>query len=106
YLAWPGWGRRWWNEKEPGRYMELVNTEGAARSGGERLSKDEAELEALMLGLRLVDGIKKTGFERRFGKSPAGSLCREGLIDRGLIRDTGENIALTEKGILFSNEVF
>ncbi len=108
YISSPGWGRRWWNESDASVYMERVEVGGEARAGGEALKRDEAVLEALMLGLRRLDrGIDGRAFKSRFGSCPKDSFKRWGeLKAEGLLKGSGEDILLTPKGALLSNEVF
>jgi oxygen-independent coproporphyrinogen-3 oxidase len=58
--------------------------------------------------LRLTQGIDLTEYEKRFGidltEKYAGDLMR--LKDLGLIEYAENRLRLTNKGFLFSNEVF
>lgn len=106
YLRYPGWGRRWWNRPYFPHYMEALDKKGSHVLGKETLKEDSAKLEAIFLGLRLLKGIGKNGFKKRFGSPPEAFLQWERLTELGLVKDKGDRISLTEKGILFSNEVF
>jgi len=68
----PGRGERWRNEPNPQRYMRQQTLEVEV----EELGPDEIIREALMLGLRTVDGMNLAATERRAGQSP-----REGRED-------------------------
>jgi putative oxygen-independent coproporphyrinogen III oxidase len=89
-------GRRWWNLRPPHQYMENVAGKGLPIGGEERIIGSEAELEALLLGLRLNRGVP-------------GSLVppevAEDLIGRGLARFRGTRFALTDRGMLLASEV-
>lgn len=50
-------GTRWWNERSAPRYIELMQTEGSARSGEESLSPRQRLEEHVMLGLRWREGF-------------------------------------------------
>lgn len=62
----------------------------------------------MVLGLRMLEkGIDGGSFKERFGVYPRQALAGcDGLVSRGLVRFTGEDIRLTEEGALLSNEVF
>ncbi len=74
----------------------------------EQIEGKKELLEILMLGLRMAEGIhlkeveKRTTIRVQNQFSDAISHCRE----EGLLRLEGDQMALTEKGMLFSNEVF
>lgn len=106
FLSKPGWGRRWWNVPGPYEYMESVEKGESAVEDQEELTRIDAMLEAVMLGLRMVDeGLKGGSFKKRFGLSPFEALTGwDNLISDGLIETRGEDILLTSKGLLFLNE--
>ncbi|MEE9613898.1 MAG: radical SAM family heme chaperone HemW [Thermodesulfobacteriota bacterium] len=108
YLDRPGWGRRWWNERKIERYMARVEETGSPEAGGEELKKEEAAAESMMLGLRTSVGVNAAAFTDRFGFPPHRALDFERFEKEGLIRyeGKGKNLSLTEKGMLFSNELF
>ncbi|MDF2674851.1 MAG: oxygen-independent coproporphyrinogen oxidase, partial [Clostridiales bacterium] len=64
--------------------------------------------EYMFLGLRMIEGISKKDFKKRFGediKIIYGNEIRD-LIQKGLINENKNDIVLTPKGIDFSNQVF
>lgn len=66
--------------------------------------EDKAE-EAVMLGLRLSDGIDlRSPRLSPFRAAPSESLL-DGLVTQGLLRRQGSRIALTDRGFLVSNQV-
>ena len=73
----------------------------------ETLSPADRELEYIMLGLRLADGIDEADFSRRFGHGfwdTFGARC-EALVRGGyLLRGEGR-VALTERGFPVSNAI-
>lgn len=108
YLSSPSWGVRWWNEASPASYMRLINDTGVAIAGEERLTKKETLEEGLFLGLRKTTGINTDWFLKRFG-APLKDLYVSkiaALKKEGLLYEDGNNIRLTRKGLLLSNEVF
>lgn len=106
YISGPGWGRRWWNIIGPYEYMERVERGESPKEGEEELGRTDAMMEAVMLGLRMVDeGLKGGPFRERFGVSPVEGVAGwDGLISEGLVETRGEDIILTSKGFLFLNE--
>ena len=100
------WGARWWNVKDPDRYMSTVETVGTAEASSERLTKDEAMTEAVFCGLRNLSGIDTGEFSARFGVEPEEAMDFERLSEAGLVERDGDRLRLTAKGIIFSNEVF
>lgn len=107
YLSSPDWGVRWWNEKDPLRYVEQTKNAGHAAAGMERLTHEEAITEGIFLGLRRVKGIDLDWFAGRFQVSWTGSLREriDVLKSHGLIREGDNALSLTRKGILVSNDV-
>jgi oxygen-independent coproporphyrinogen-3 oxidase len=76
----PGRAERWRNEPNPRRYMRLHTLEAEV----EELGPDEIIREALMLGLRTVDGTDLVATERRAGRNPREG--REAEIERAIER--------------------
>lgn len=71
------------------------------------LSRKEAAAEAVILGLRLSDGIDPTDIEARFGVNIVSAL-REAcspFMDRGLMTAQGTRIRISEEGWLISNAI-
>ncbi|HJM75150.1 MAG TPA: radical SAM family heme chaperone HemW [Dehalococcoidia bacterium] len=112
-------GQRFANLDAPTRYIEAVDEtfEERARSGGGTMlqiaggeTPDEATLraDAMILGLRLIDGVSVADFEQRFGASPDAIFGE--AIERhtglGLLERDGDRLRLTPRGLLLSNEVF
>ncbi len=106
YLSSPGWGIRWWNNKNPEAYMDGVMHGGECAIGMERLSRENAILEAIFLGLRKAEGIEIVSFIDRFGVSPLDCLPRSGSHLSRLIREERGFLSLTPEGLLLADEVF
>ena len=124
-------GCRFWEEKNPRRYVTKVGELKSRMGWGELLARDaEAMSEALgsggpvsevevisemlemgetmMLGLRLLDGVSVEGFRERFGQSLEsvfGPDLRD-LEELGLLEKEGDRWRLTVRGRLLGNEVF
>ncbi len=103
-----GGPHRWANERDARRYTELIETTGDAVTERTTLSDDEAQAEALFLGLRLMRGVDTRLHATRYGVNVreryADDLAR--LQEAELIEFSGENLRLTRRGVLLSNEVF
>lgn len=99
---------RYANERDTAKYVALVETRGA--SVVERIALTEKQLSAefAFLNLRLTRGLDLGEFRGRFGYDLghefAGEL--ESLVAAGLITVSNRHIRLTNKGMLYSNEVF
>ena len=112
-------GNRLANVNAPQRYVEAVNESYEERqakghgalhqiTAGETADAATALADALILGLRLTDGVEVAPFEVRFGASletsfgPALAKYEAlGILDRGDGR-----LRLTDRGLLLSNELF
>ena len=73
----------------------------------ERQTEQEAMEEFMFLGLRKTKGVSEMDFQERFGNSLDsiyGNVIQE-AVQNGFLKREKENIALTEQGILFSNQV-
>lgn len=100
--------RRWSNERDAARYTELIEEGRSPVVEAVELSREEAQAEAVFLGLRLLRGISLSEHRVRFGvdlrKEKAEDLSR--LREAGLIELAGDFLKLTRTGALLSNEVF
>jgi len=89
-------GRRWWNLRPPGTYIETL-AEGRPPTGGEEVpDAEERRLEQLLPGLRLAEGVPTAWLPEGVAEEFAG---------RGLARVDGDRFTLTEPGMLLANEV-
>jgi oxygen-independent coproporphyrinogen III oxidase len=72
------------------------------------LSLEDEISEFMFLGLRLIDGIKKDRFKKRFNLNVEGVYPDEieELVSQGLLINDKESLRLTTKGVEFSNQVF
>jgi len=100
-------GIRYMNHRLPAAYIAAVRSQGIAVATRERPSPLEQAEEALMLGLRLAEGIGISAFTVRFGLpdsavDPAVLARLEGL---GLIEVRGGRLRLTEAGLPVSDSV-
>lgn len=97
--------QRYANERDTSKYVSLIERGEPAEVYREKI--DQAS-EAVFLGLRLNAGIELAGYEERFGVTLQGRFGEDlrRLEDLDLIEISRDNLRLTSKGMLFSNEVF
>jgi oxygen-independent coproporphyrinogen-3 oxidase len=89
-------------------YIEAIEGGESPVAGREDLAASTVAGEALMLGLRLLEGVDREQFRREWGGAPA-ELFPEGTafgLRRGWLEETGRRLRLTAEGLLFSDEVF
>ena len=100
----------------PNRYIELVQEASAATGSRamrhlvnvEPITPDVAAADALILGLRLIDGVDVAEFAQRFGvdvDARYGETLAE-FTSYGLLERSNGRLRLTRRGRLLSNELF
>jgi len=101
-------GRRWWNERAPGRYIEIATASGRAETGAETTDGETAAGEFVFLNLRLRAGFRINDFDRRFvvGFDSLYGERAARLIEDGLLERDDGNIRLTERGLELADSVF
>jgi putative oxygen-independent coproporphyrinogen III oxidase len=101
------YGCRWWNEKNPSRYMSNVTKSGDAIAGSEEADLHKAAGEFMFSGLRLIEGVSSNAFAHRFGKKPAQFFPQiaEWLND-GLMEEKEASLRLTPRGLMLANSLF
>ncbi len=99
--------RRYSNTKDPQLYMERIAKVGSAVEEQEDLTRAQVISETIFLGLRLLEGINVQDLDRQFEEpiSKAFASIIEDLKCNGLLEGE-DQIRLTSKGVLLSNEVF
>lgn len=99
-------GVRWWNGKNPFRYLESAGR--PIVGGSERVVGRHAMGEMAFTALRTTDGLPDAAFGAAFGTEPAAIFGEtfSRLEARGLlVRDSGRT-RLTERGFLLSDSIF
>ena len=100
-------GSRWKNVSETARYVDAVERGAPAAEPCRRLSAEERLGDALITGLRLVEGVRLADVERRHGVDLRARYGAD--VDRfaaaGWMVDAGGRWRLTRAGMLVSNEV-
>ncbi len=112
-------GRRFAVVDAPNRYAEAVSetlaerrATGSARmrqiASGETPSPAQERSDALILGLRLREGVADAAFRERFGVTPE-EACGEAIrhhLATGLLEREGGVTRLSDRGLLLANEIF
>lgn len=99
--------KRFSNTSDFDKYINSKNFESIIEVH-EKQGKEEKAKEFMMLGLRKIEGISISEFERRFRINPLFYFRFEisKLTDEGLIEVDLDNIKLTKKGLDLANLVF
>jgi oxygen-independent coproporphyrinogen-3 oxidase len=99
---------RWSNERDPARYISLIERGESPIIERMSLTEEDARSESIFLGLRLMRGVDLENYRSVFGddlrKKSNGELAR--LVDAGLVEIEQDLLKLTTRGALMSNEVF
>jgi oxygen-independent coproporphyrinogen-3 oxidase len=99
-------GQRTVRHKKPENFLSAVARNGHGLSEEEALTQEEAAHEALVMGLRLTEGIdtqalaNRIGVERLVEESAVARLQKLGLLDR-----QGTRLAVTPAGRLLLDSV-
>jgi oxygen-independent coproporphyrinogen-3 oxidase len=100
--------RRWANERELVRYVEMIERHHRAIVEETRLTKADRQAEAVFLGLRMMQGFSFNAYQQMFGadlrEQHEKDLKR--FREAGLIECSDDLLKLTRAGALLSNEVF
>lgn len=98
---------RYRNVPDTAEYVRSVEAGRRPRVQQERLSREHRARETMMLQLRLIEGVPRGEFRRRFGGDPAEIFAEvvERHVALGLLSVTDERIALTRRGLLLADSV-
>ena len=93
--------RRWWNHRALDDYAKRITRGERAVEAGESLDGEALALEALMLGLRTVEGIDLAGYRSRYGVDLPGLNRRliATLVGDGLVRCDASALRPTRSGL-------
>lgn len=86
------------NVESPGEYVDRIRQRRSPRLSSTPANRDE---ERFFVGLRLTEGIRPDAAEWTRFEAPIQRFLTEGLLAR-----EGEQLRLTNRGVLLSNEVF
>ena len=101
------YGTRYANIRPVRNYIDAVR-QGLPWAEQIEVSRREAMEDFMMVGLRMLGGVKDEDFRRQFGCSVGDVFGREiaKLEKRGLLAVTPGGYRLTDQGLLLGNEVF
>ncbi|MFC7879787.1 radical SAM family heme chaperone HemW [Isoptericola sp. NPDC057391] len=95
-------GVRWWNVKHPRRYAALLEDGTSPGAGRELLTPAESQLERVLLGVRVREGLEVAALDPSRRPAVAGLVAR-GLLD-GVAAVRGR-VVLTRQGRLLADAV-
>jgi oxygen-independent coproporphyrinogen-3 oxidase len=99
--------RRWKNADDPAAYVASVRARGHAAGPAEVGDPETRLFEALMMGLRLAEGVDLADLAARTGLDPrvrhAAALERNAA--EGLLRQDGDRVRLTARGFDLASAV-
>lgn len=99
--------RRYWNRDNFSDYFKDIENHILPIESGEDISINTEISEFAIMNLRLIEGIDKSLFKKRFGKEIEGffkDIIEKHLKD-GLLKEDKRYISLTDKGLDLSNIV-
>lgn len=101
-------GVRYSNVKLPGEYARRLEAGESPVAWSAPVSPDEAMDDVMIFGLRMLAGVERERFRRRFGVDVAQVYPEElaRLEAAGLIEVTEERVRLTRRGLPLGNQVF
>jgi oxygen-independent coproporphyrinogen-3 oxidase len=99
-------GMRTVRHKKPENFLSAISRNGHGLAEEERLTPQEAANEALVMGLRLAEGINPAELAERLG---VGRIVDDRTVERlmklGLLERRGARIATTEEGRLLLDSI-
>lgn len=100
--------QRFHNTENYHEYIESVRQGSLIREDLEILSLKDEMAEFMFLGLRLTEGVRRSAFNKSFGKTmeEVYGLELQKLLQQRLIEADGDFVRLTKRGIDISNYVF
>jgi putative oxygen-independent coproporphyrinogen III oxidase len=88
--------------KKPENWLAAVDQQGDGIAESRQLGHGEQAAEALLMGLRLAEGVDLADLSVRFGLAEA-ALCDPAKLafyqQQGLVRQTGSHITVTDAGM-------
>ncbi len=100
-------GERWFNIKEPWKYINAINAKTSVIAGREKLDSKTKAIEGLMLGLRLRTGLNLIEYENEYGINliEATGPYLKSLLEQKMLVLKDPYLSLTDTGIMLSNSV-
>ncbi|MEV7972230.1 radical SAM family heme chaperone HemW [Cellulomonas sp. NPDC089187] len=100
-------GVRWWNVKHPRAYADRLSTGASPAAGRELIEPESAQLERVMLGVRLREGLPLTALSAA-ARTRVAALVADGLVDGMAALGRGVDqprVCLTRRGRLLADAV-
>ena len=97
-------GMRTVRHRKPENFLDAVRRNGHGLREEEKLTRREAAREALVMGLRLSEGIDLMEIERRFGVVAVDADATRRLIEQGLLTHD-DRLQLTRAGRLLNDAI-
>jgi putative oxygen-independent coproporphyrinogen III oxidase len=94
-------GRRWWNHRSLGDYLQALKAGGSPVAGREELTADQRRLEAVFLGMRTQDGIPLALVQR----TPEGQAAVREVVRAGLAEIKGDRLTPTREGLVVADRL-
>jgi oxygen-independent coproporphyrinogen-3 oxidase len=98
-------GMRTVRHRKPENFLSALRRNGHGLAEEEALTVQEAADEALVMGLRVREGIDADALEKRFGQAIVDRARVERLVESGHLEKDGARIALTASGRLVLDRV-
>ncbi|MFL6289360.1 MAG: radical SAM family heme chaperone HemW [Thermoanaerobaculia bacterium] len=95
--------RRWWNERKIKPYEARIDLGERPVAGSEELSAEDLALEAIMLGLRTVEGIDLERYDVNLCERNAALIER--LSRQGLLRVEASRLVPTLEGLAIADSI-
>jgi oxygen-independent coproporphyrinogen-3 oxidase len=101
-------GHRWHNAADLGVYSASLNRRRLPVAEEVPLTAEDEMKEAMLMGLRLIEGVSCRRFEARFGSSPETVFAEKvkELMAQDLLRHERDRLRLTGKALPVANVVF
>jgi oxygen-independent coproporphyrinogen-3 oxidase len=98
-------GMRTVRHKKPENFLSAVVRNGHGISEEELLTRDEAAHEALVMGLRLSEGIDVADLEDRLGTKLLDQRATDRMVTHGLVERDGRRLRVTPPGRLLLDSI-
>ncbi len=103
-----GWGLRCSNPSDHQQWAAQITAGQLAHRDLEQLTRQQALAEQLFLGLRMADGISPDECREQYGAEAwqRHDQTIAQLLQQGLLHERNGRVALTQRGLLLSNQIF
>lgn len=101
-------GRREVNHRSTTTWIRRLLAGQSPVAEAEQLDAEDRAREALVLGLRRLEGVRRDAFAARFGFAIDALFGRElaRLVEQGLLNDDGQRVSLSRDGLLVSDAIW